>query len=289
MVQGVAATVVHSSGSQPPTHPLPLGAVDCHHHIFDPRFPRPNGRKGIWGTVDDYKALKRRLGLTGSVIASPSSYEFDNRCLLDALEHLGEHTRAVAAVRLDISDAELDAMHRCGVRGVRLYLIGDYPTVPNDIKKYARRIERLGWHIQLVAVKGQALVEAEHALQQLPCTLVIDHFGYVTQPDAVNHPSMHALRRLLDNGRVYVKVSAPYITSLIGQPTYADLDPVAIELIRAAPERVLWGTDWPHPLVTKEPMPDDALVLDRLALWAPTEQVRRQILVDNPRQVYWRD
>lgn len=288
-VRGETLAVPLSGGTEPPKNPLPAGAVDCHHHIFDPAFPRPNGRRGIWGTVADYRLLRRRLGLARSVITSPQSYEFDNSCLVDALDQLGESTRGVAAVRLDVDDAELDRLHAHGVRGIRLYLIGDAPTPPERFVDYARRIERLGWHIQMVAVSGDALVAAEPALRKLPCTLVIDHFGYVSQPEGIQHPSMDALRRLLDKGNVYVKLSAPYITSQAGPPDYADIDPVAIALVRAAPERLLWGTDWPHPLVTTEPKPDDAAMLDRLALWAPDEAVRHRILVENPERLYWTD
>jgi predicted TIM-barrel fold metal-dependent hydrolase len=266
---------------------VPVGATDCHHHIFDPRFPRPNGRTGIWGTVDDYRLLRRRLGLSRSVIASPSSYGFDNRCLVDALDALGDTSRGVAAVRLDASDAELDGLHGHGVRGIRLYLIGETPTAPDQFGAYAARIARLGWHIQVVAVSDDALVAAEPAFVQLPCTLVIDHFGYVAQPGGVNRPSMKVLHRLLDKGNVYVKLSAPYISSKVGAPDYADIDPVAAALVRAAPERMLWGTDWPHPLVTKAPWPDDAAMLDRLAIWAPDARVRQSILVDNPSRLYW--
>ena len=288
-MQGEALAVPHSAGAYPPMLVLPEGATDCHHHIFDPRFPRPNGRQGIWGTVADYRLLRRRLGLTRSVITSPQSYAFDNSCLIDALDQLGESTRGVAAVRLDVPDAELDRLHAHGVRGIRLYLIGDSPTPADRFVEYARRIQRLGWHIQMVAVDGNALVAAEAALQKLSCTLVIDHFGYVTQPEGIRHPSMAALCRLLDNGNVYVKLSAPYISSRFGPPDYADLDPVAMALVRTAPERLLWGTDWPHPLVTTEPKPDDAAMLDRLALWAPDAAVRYRILVENPEQLYWAD
>src|SRR5262249_71996 len=153
---------------------------------------------GIWGTVDDYRLLRRRLGLSRSVIASPSSYGFDNRCLVDALEQFGESSRGVAAIQLDISDAELDRLHRHGVRGIRLYLIGDAPTPPDEFAAYAQRIARLGWHIQAVAVSDDALIDAERAFMQLPCTLVIDHFGYVSQPGGIDRPSMSVLRRLLD-------------------------------------------------------------------------------------------
>jgi D-galactarolactone isomerase len=279
--------VPYSDGTQPPSMPIPIGATDCHHHIFDPRFPRPNGRSGIWGTVDDYRLLRRRLGLSRSVIASPSSYGFDNSCLVDALDVLGDTSRGVAAVKLDVSDAELDRLHNHGVRGIRLYLIGDTLTAPNQFAAYAARIARLGWHIQVVAVSDDALVAAGPMFAQLPCTLVIDHFGYIAQPGGVNRPSMKVLRRLLDKGNVYVKLSAPYISSKTGAPDYADIDPVATALVGAAPERMLWGTDWPHPLVTKAPWPDDAAMLDRLAIWAPDPQVRQRILVDNPSRLYW--
>lgn len=285
-VSGIAVSVVHSGGTESPEHAVPVGAVDCHHHIFDPRFPRANSRSGIWGTVDDYRRLKQRLGVRRSVVVSPQSYGFDNRCLVDALDALGADARGVAAVTLDVSDAELDRLHRHGVRGVRLYLIGDAPTPPAQFVDYARRIERLGWHIQVVAVEGEALVAAEAAFQALPCTLVIDHFGYVPQPQGVDHPTMATLRRLLANGKTYVKLSAPYITSRVGPPSYADLDAVASALIGVAPDRVLWGTDWPHPLVTSDPKPDDAAMLDRLTRWAPDAEVRRKILVDNPAKLY---
>jgi predicted TIM-barrel fold metal-dependent hydrolase len=268
---------------------MPVGATDCHHHIFDPRFPRPNGRKGVWGTVADYRLLRRRLGLSRSIVISPGSYEFDNSCLVDALDQLGGTSRGVAAVKLDVSDAELDRLHGHGVRGIRLYLIGDTPTAPSQFAAYAARIARLNWHIQVVANSGDALVAAQSAFLELSCPLVIDHFGHVNQPEGVRHPSMNVLRRLLDRGRAYVKLSAPYISSRVGAPTYADIDPVAIELVRAAPERMLWGTDWPHPTVTTEPKPDDAAMLDRLALWAPEAALRRRILVDNPSRLYWPD
>ncbi len=286
-MQGETIVVPHSFGAAPPKFVLPPGATDCHHHIFDPRFPRPNGRQGIWGTVADYRLLLRRLGLSRSVITSPQSYGFDNSCLVDALDNLGATTRGVAAVRLDVSDEELARLHEHGVRGIRLYLIGDAPTPPEQFAAYAERIAPLGWHIQMVAVQGDALVAAEPALAGLSCTLVIDHFGYVTQPEGVRHPSMNTLRRLLDTGRVYVKLSAPYITSRVGPPTYADVDEVAMALIRHAPERMLWGTDWPHPLVTTDPKPDDAAMLEKLLLWAPDETIRHKILVDNPTRVYW--
>lgn len=288
-MQGEALAVPHSFGVSLPKFVLPPGATDCHHHIFDPRFPRPNGRQGIWGTVADYRLLLRRLGLSRSVITSPQSYGFDNSCLVDALDNLGATTRGVAAVKLDVSDQELARLHTHGVRGIRLYLIGDAPTPPELFNAYAERIASLGWHIQMVAVQGDALVAAESALAKLPCTLVVDHFGYVSQPEGIGHPSMDSLRRLLDTGRVYVKLSAPYITSRVGQPAYDDVDEVALALVRHAPERMLWGTDWPHPLVTTDPKPDDASMLDKLLLWAPDERVRQKILVENPTRVYWAD
>jgi D-galactarolactone isomerase len=286
-LSGERLAVPVSGGTEPPSMAMPFGATDCHHHIFDPRFPRPNGRQGVWGTVADYRLLRRRLGLSRSVVVSPASYGFDNSCLVDALDQLGSTSRGVAAIQLDTTASELDRLRRHGVRGIRLYLIGETPTAPEQFELYARRIERLGWHIQVVANKGDALVAAEPAFRQLPCTLVIDHLGHINQPEGVRHPSMATLRRLIDGGRTYVKLSGPYISSRIGPPTYADIDPVATELVQAAPERVVWGTDWPHPTVTTEPKPDDAAILDRLAVWAAGEATRRRILVDNPTRLYW--
>ena len=286
-IRGERLTVPVSGGVEPPALSMPVGATDCHHHVFDPRFPRPNGRQGVWGTVGDYRMLRRRLGLSRSVVVSPASYEFDNSCLLDALDQLGPTSRGVAAIRLDTPDQELDRLHRHGVRGIRLYLIGETLTAPDKFADYAKRIERLGWHIQVVANKGEALVAAEPEFRKLTCTLVIDHLGHVNQPEGVNHPSMATLLRLLDSGRTYVKLSGPYISSRVGPPSYSDTDPVATRLVRAAPERMLWGTDWPHPTVTSEPKPDDAAMLDRLAIWAAGEATRRRILVENPTRLYW--
>jgi predicted TIM-barrel fold metal-dependent hydrolase len=290
MVSGERLAVPHSAGVEPPRMPAPAGATDTHHHIFDPRFPRPEARTGVWATASDYTQLRRRLGLTRSVVIAPSSYGYDNECLIDALDAFGDSARGVAVIKLDTPDAELDRLHAHGVRGIRLYMSasGVAATAPAEFPAYARRIERLGWHIQLVVGTHASLVTAEPELAKLRCTVVLDHFAYVPQPDGIHNPAVSAMRRLLDNGRTYVKLSGVYITSKEGFPHYSDVNELAIELARAAPDRMLWGTDWPHTGVPKT-KPDGALLFEQLAIWAPDTGVRHRILVDNPQRLYWSD
>jgi D-galactarolactone isomerase len=287
-IRGERLVAPYSNGVEPPSTAAPVGATDCHHHIFDPRFPRPADAKGIWATMGDYRLFRRRLGLSRSVIVSPSTYGFDNSCLIDALDQSAGTSRGVAAVKIDTPDAELDRLHAHGVRGIRLYLAAENKK-PDQLPAFARRIARLAWHIELVSARdGQGVAEAESVLLNLPCPLVIDHFGYVPFPAAVRHPSFYTIRRLLDTGRAWVKLSGVYIQSKVGHPAYSDVHELAIELIRAAPGRMLWGTDWPHTGVADQKLnPDGAALLDMLAIWAPDTDVRRRILVDNPQEFYW--
>ena len=278
----------YSNGVEPPRTVAPAGATDCHHHVFDAHFPRAEGHKGVWATMADYRLFQRRLGLSRSVIIAPSSYGFDNSCLVDALDQSSGASRGIAVVKIDTPDAELDRLHAHGVRGIRLYFV-DGRTKPDELPAFARRIARLGWHIQLMVGRvGPGIANAENVLLQLPCPLVLDHFAYVTLPQGVRHPSFDTMRRLLDKGRTWVKLSGVYIPSKIGPPTYADVNELAVELVRIAPQRMLWGTDWPHTGVPDLALkPDGAVLFDMLATWASDPAVRRGILVDNPREVYW--
>lgn len=288
-VKGERLAVPHSTGVEPPHTAAPINATDCHIHIFDPRFPRTvklETHSAVWATVADYRLFQRRLGLSRVIAVSPSSYGFDNRCLVDALDAFGGTARGIAAVKIDVPDAELDRLHTHGVRGIRLYLEKGR-TKPDELPIFARRIEKLGWHIQLVAGRDERkLIEAESALAELPCPLVIDHLGYIPQPEGVRHPGAAVLLRLLDKGKTWVKLSGVYIGSKVGYPTYSDVNELAIKLIKAAPERMLWGSDWPHTGVS-DTKPDDAMLFDQLAIWAPDAALRRRILVENPQKVYW--
>lgn len=290
-VRGERLEVPNSNGSDPPSTAAPVGATDCHIHIFDPRFPRAvklAANVPVWATVADYRLLQRRLGLSRVVVVSPSSYGFDNSCLVNALDTLGDKARGIAVFKIDVPDAELDRLHAHGVRGIRLY-IEKGRTKPEELSTFARRISRLGWHIQLVVGRDpNKLVEVERYLTGLSCPLVIDHFGYVPQPDGVRHPGVSVLRRLLDKGNTWIKLSGVYIRSKVGYPTYSDVNELAIDLVRSAPQRILWGTDWPHTGVRdRKVVPDSAMLFDQLAIWSPDENVRRRILVENPQRLYW--
>lgn len=290
-VRGETLAVPHSSGTAPPAMPAPALAADCHIHIFDPRFPRRVAMAHTaaeWGTVEDYRRFQRRLGLARVVVVSPSSYGFDNACLVDALERFGDDARGIAVIRLDTPDDELRALHVRGVRGIRLYA-DDGRVQPDELGRYAARIADLGWHIQFVAGReGDALPRFEAALAALPCRLVIDHMGYLPQPGALEDAGYPVLRRLLDAGNAWVKLSGVYIRSAQRKPPYDDCDALASALAQAAPERCLWGTDWPHTGVKEAACkPDGAELFDRLARWVPDASARHGILVDNPQALYW--
>ena len=286
-IQGEPLEVPHSSGQNPPRTAAPTGATDCHIHIFDPRFPRPGGGKGIWATVADYQLFRKRIGVSRCIVVSTTGYQFDNSPVLHGLDQFGSSARGVVAVPLDVSNQELQRLHSHGARGVRLYLIGERSTQPDQLSRYARRVARLGWHLQVTVGRGaEKLVEAEKFLRDLPCPLVLDHFAYIPQPTGLQHPGVAVVSRLLEKGNTYIKLSAPYITSREGPPSYSDLEELATYFIRLAPERMLWASDWPH-VPRPKLLPNDAALFDRLEKWAPDEALRRRILVENPSRLYW--
>lgn len=289
-VRGVAMAAPRSSGAAAPATPAPVGATDCHHHIFDPRFQKDSAIPVPSITVADYRLFKCRLGLSRSVVVAPSNYGTNNACLLDALDQLGtQAARGVACVDPDVADAELDRLHQHGVRGMRIYLAkGRIPT-PQELRGMDQRAQDRGWTLQFVGThQKEVLVEWEPVLAQLRAPLVIDHFGWAPQPAGVASATAVTLFRLLGRGNVYVKLSGLYLSSLSGYPLYSDIDPLAEALVAAAPQRLIWGTDWPH-AGAEDGQPDGAILFDRLAQWAPDPAVRRAILVDTPTRLYWAD
>lgn len=276
--------VPNSTGTAPPRLPVPAGTVDCHHHIFDPRFPKQGKPMRAIGTVQDYALLKRRLGIRRSVVVAPNSYGFDNACLLDALAQFGDDARGVAIVSAETEAATMRALDAQGVRGARFYLEKGGPLSPPALAAFSRHAADLGWHVEIMPSRGDALVAAEALLSSLACPVVIDHLGYTPQPAGMAHPAFATMRRLLDGG-AYVKLSGLYFTSQTGFPDYADTDALAAALTAHRPDRVLWGTDWPHSGEAQKP--DDARLLDQTARWAPDNNVRRRMLADNPHALYW--
>ncbi len=277
--------VPNSTGTQGPMINVPEGTVDCHHHIFDPIFPKQGKPMRAIATVDDYRALKRRLGIARSVVVAPASYGTDNACLMDALNRLGDTARGVAIVSADTPTDAMTRLDAVGVRGARFYLEKGTPPERDALNAFARRAADLDWHIEIMPSRGAAMVAAEDMLASLVCPVVIDHLGYTPQPDGLAHPAFDAMRRLLDTGQAWIKLSGVYFTSTIGFPDYGDVDALASALAAHRPDRVLWGTDWPHSGETRKP--DDALLLDQTARWVPDDALRTALLVTNPHRLYW--
>jgi D-galactarolactone isomerase len=280
--------VPHSAGTQRPSIAVPPRACDCHMHIFDRRFApsRHWRRTPPDAPVAAYRALQERIGTERIVVVNPSTYGTDNACTLDALAAFGNAARGVAVVDADVADAELRKMAAVGVVGIRVNFVSPQSwgtTTQGMLEALARRVVPLGWHVQ-VFMEGAQIVAAQDVLARLPTALVIDHLGRVAQPAGIEDPAFDAIRRLLDSGRVWVKLSGAYMDSIEGAPAYSDVAPVARGFVDAAPERVVWGSDWPHTTATA-PV-DDAALIDLLARWAPDARTRERILVENPSVLY---
>lgn len=280
-----AQTVKWSAGTEKPKLIPPAGATDCHHHIYDAHYPvdptatlRPED-----ALVDDYRALQRRLGTQRSVVVQPSTYGIDNRCTLAGLAALGPASRAVVVANNDVTAGELNRLHGLGARGLRFNLAQAGATTPEMIEPLARRIEPLGWHIQINA-QADRIVAILPILERVPCPIVFDHLAHIPQPAGVTHPLYSQVRALLDKGRTWIKLSGAYGDTKVGPPTYPDTSAVARAFAAAAPERCVWGSDWPHP--TERVKPDDAVLLDLLLDWVPDERARHRVLVENPAALY---
>ena len=282
--------VPNSSGTSRPKLAAPPGAADCHFHIYDPaRFPMPpNPRRAPTNaTVEDYRLLQRRLGTTRAVIVQPRNYSTDNRVTIDALSQLGAAARGVAVVTPAITDAELQAFDAAGIRGIRFSLAdpSSRAVAPQMVEPLAARVADLGWHIQF-NMDADMIADMASLLHRLPTAMVFDHLANPPVAAGIDHPSHKIVRGLIDRGRAWTKLSAPYSNSSIGPPLYPEATRVAQAFVCAAPERLVWGSDWPHPTLPDDNKPDDALLFDLLQEWVPDDVVRHRILVDNPEQLY---
>ncbi len=278
--------VPYSSGTQPPKLKAPPNACDCHMHIYDSRFPvaptatlRPPDAH-----VDDYRLLQKRIGTTRNVIVQPSTYGTDNRCTLDAVARIGPTARAVVVVDTSVSDAELKRLAGLGARGIRFNLVQAGATSVDMIEPLSKRVNDLGWHVQ-IHMLGDQIVQIEDLLLRLPTPIVFDHMCRLPPGSGVKHPAFAVARKLIDKGNTWVKLSGAYMNTKVGPPSYADVTELATAYLQAAPERMVWATDWPHP-TEKTDKPDDAVMFDLLAVWAPDEPTRRRILVENPEVLY---
>ena len=262
------------------------GVCDCHMHIYDPRFApqRPGSIPQRHATVADYRKVRERLGSSRVVIVQPTGYGTDNSCTLDAISQLGDCARGVAVVAPGVAEAELERLTRAGIRGLRYVLFAHATLGAETLPEMAARVAPFGWNINL-QLAGEELAEREGVLSKLPCNLVIDHIGRYTAPVDSDTPGVRAMHRLLDSGRCWVKLSAPYHGSKSGAPRYDDIGAIARELVERWPERMLFATNWPHPSVSGD-MPDDAQLMALVADWARDDATRRRIFVDNPAALY---
>lgn len=281
-----ANQVPYSTGRNRPLIHVPANACDCHHHIYDPvRFPYTpdDTRNQPPATVDVYKMLQKRLGTSRDVMIQPSAYGMDHSCLLDALKQMGPSARGVAVVDRTITDAELARMHKAGVRGIRFNIATGATNDDAMILELSQRITTLGWHAAFWMTADDT-VRMAALLNKLPSTIVFDHRGHIPQPEGISHPAFKVICNLLDKGRTWVKLSGLYQDSKAGEPAYVDTVKVGRAYVKHAPERMVWGSDWPHPseFSSRKPMPNDAGMLDLLAEQAPDETIRTRILVTNP-------
>jgi len=261
------------------------GACDCHMHIYDDRFPaEPTATlRPANASSADYRNVQRRLGTRRTVVVQPSTYGMDNRCTLAACADLGDDARAVVVLDADASDAEFEQLDQMGARGIRFNLaLGCAPGIAG-LKSLAPRMAAYGWHAD-INVRSHQMIEFESVFAHLPCAIVFDHLGHVPQPDGTTHPAFATLLRLLKGGRTWVKISGPYIDSRCADPDYPDVAVVARVLMAATPERLVWGSDWPHPSITAKP--DTGRLIDLLHEWSGDDVITRRILVDNPAELY---
>ena len=282
---------------------VPAGACDCHVHVYLDQARYPMSAKRWYtpppATEAELLDLQRFLGFGRVVIVQPSNYGSDNAATLQGVKFLGL-TRARAVIVIDdtTTAAELDAYAMAGARGVRLNLAlarqVDPAEITHKLFATAKQIEGRGWHIQVVA-KADVLGALKDTLAALPVPVVIDHFGYAPAALGLSQPGFGAIVDLVRRGTCYVKISGAYRNSTQA-PHFADVKPFAQALIGANPDRILWGSDWPHPDGHAEnirPMDitpnleiDDGAVLNQLVLWAPDSAIRKKILVDNPARLY---
>jgi predicted TIM-barrel fold metal-dependent hydrolase len=280
---------------------MPAGATDCHNHIVGPQAKYPMAATRTYtppeASVAELKALRAQLGVQRNVLVQPSFYGFDNSCLVDAMAQLGKSARGIAVVPLDVPDAELKRLAGSGVVGVRLNFatagIRDPKAAEDALNAFAPRFVPLGWHIQ-VNTELPIIEAIAPIVGGLKVPVVFDHFGEAVASDGVNQKGFGALVELVRAGNTYVKLSAPYNLSKL--PDYADVIPLARSLIAARADRMLWGTNWPHPgnrvagravnAITPYQKVNNPGLVTAFREWCPDAAIRKMILVDTPVHLY---
>jgi predicted TIM-barrel fold metal-dependent hydrolase len=301
---GIAAAAMPSERSAP-NFEVPRGATDCHVHVFGDPAKFPFAEKRIYtppgASIDELLQLQKSLQLDRVVVVQPSVYAADNSCTVDAVRSMGARARGVAVIDKSTSAAAIDDMATAGIRGVRLNLETntagkfDPDAAKALLDTTAKQIGARGWHVQFYTRLTTIAALKDH-FAQLPFPLVFDHFGRAAAAQGPSQPGFDALLDLVKSGHAYVKISGAYRCSEKA-PDYADVMPLAQALVKANPDRIVWGTDWPHPnsdagrgkplTEITAPFPiDDGLLFNQLAKWVPDASLRKKILVDNPARLY---
>ena len=286
-------------GPAKPHFQLPPGSVDAHCHVFGPgaQFPYAPERKytPCDASKDQLFALRNHLGFSRNVIVQATCHGSDNSAMMDACMAAQGRARGVATLKRSVTDTELQALHNAGVRGVRFNFVKrlvDF-TPKDELLDIAARIAPLGWHV-VIYFEAVDLPELWSFFTALPTTVVVDHMGRPDVSKPVNGPEFALFERFMhEHANVWSKVSCPERLSITGpralngeQAAYRDVLPFAQRIVSQFPDRVLWGTDWPHPNL-KDHMPDDGLLVDFIPHIAPSAELQRKLLVDNPMRLYW--
>lgn len=263
----------------------PKGTCDTHMHFYDGASAAPGTPNPGTFTVAMYRDLQKRLGLARVIVVQPNAYRDDNRVTLDAMRELGSSARGVAVVKPGTPQAELERLTKAGICAVRIMTLHGGMLGFDVMDQVMAQVHPFGWHAN-IQLDGRELPKYEAQIKRLPGKFVIDHTGKFLEPVSADSKEFRSLLNLVDTGRCWVKLSAPYETSKTGGPKYEDVGRLAKALVKHAPERMLWASNWPHPSVPKEKRPSDEELLDLMLDWAPNEADRRRMLVDNPAELY---
>ena len=275
-----------------PKFRFPAQACDCHAHVLGPAARYPYSPARVYTPPDcvlrDYRHMLDTLGVERAVLVQPSAYGTDNTAMLDAMKSDPARLRGVAVVGGDIADGELKRLHEAGVRGVRVNIVDVKDrkpgTLPLDaLAPLARRIKPLGWHMEFL-MHVDEFPDFDRLVEDFPADIVLGHLGYMRTDKGTDAAGFQALLRLVKRGQCWVKLTGPMRISSAALP-YPDVTPYAHALTRANPERIVWGTDWPH-VIIKGPMPNDGELADLLSEWIPDERLCEQVLVKNPARLY---
>jgi len=274
-----------------PSVAVPANACDVHAHVCGPQQRYPFIAERLYTPPDaspaEYREMLDALGIERAVLVQPSIYGSDNRCMLDALATDPVRLRGVAVVPFDVDVHEIERLHGAGVRGVRCNIVdlkaGKGVLPLTELRALANRVKPFGWHVEFL-MHVDEFPELARELTDFPVDVVFGHLGYVPAASGVDTPGFRGLLDLMRDGRAWVKLTAPYRFTASEMP-YPDTDVFARELVDAAPDRLLWGSDWPHVFI-RTAMPNDGHLFDVFATWVPDAELRRRILVDHPATLY---